>query len=84
MQSKSAPTGKKGFSRGCYIYAVGAFLLPVAVLIYGALETSKTENEWEAAGTAIGTGILVAIGFVWAFSTGIAAVVLGYLLGRNS
>ena len=78
-----APTGKKAFARGCFIYAVGAFLLPIASLIFGAIETAAVEGDMEQVGAALGTGIIVILSFVWAFSTGVAAVVLGFFLGRE-
>ena len=80
--SKATST-KKAFSRGCFIYVIAVVLLPVSAIILGLREIAvedSVEGEMIAAG---GSLILTIFSFVWAFSTGIVAAILGFVTGRG-
>ena len=82
---------RKIFARTAVAYAVAAFALPVAALVFtfvvGASALTDSASEAEQAGAIIGTGLagtaLVIIAAVFGFFTGVIAAILGYFLSRS-
>ena len=77
-------------ARTAIAYAVAAFALPVATLVFtfvvGASAVSDSPSEAEQVGAIIGTGLagtaLAIIAAVFGFFTGIIAVVIGYFFSK--
>ena len=79
----SAPTGGKSWRRLFLISAVVSFLLPIATMIFSGAQITGTETGAEAAGAAIGGGLVTALtGFV-SFFIGAVFLIIGLLTGRD-
>ena len=78
-----ANTSKKAIARGCFIYLVAVLLMPLSVIILGIRENVQAETGMEEMVAAGGSLLLLIFSFIWAFSTGIIAGLLGFFLGRD-
>jgi len=81
-----ADSGKRAFARGCFLYALGAFLLPIGMVVYGWVFTAEAEAEAGAVG-AIGGGLgaltVIIVSIIWAVFTGTIGALLGFFLSRD-
>ena len=80
----TAPRAGKSWRRLFLSSAVVSFLLPLAGLVYtGTYMASNTSGGAEAAGAAIGGGLISgALGFI-GFFLGVVFLILGLVVGRD-
>ena len=81
-----ADSGKRAFARGCFLYAVGAFLLPIGMVVYGWVYTAEAEREAGAVGAiggTLGSAVVIIVSIIWAVFTGTIGALMGFFLRRD-
>lgn len=80
----TSPSVGKAWRRLLLVASVFSFLLPLSGLLYtGAFMATQTKGGYEAAGAAIGGGLISGfLGFV-GFFLGVVFLIIGLLVGRS-
>ena len=82
--SSRAASARRAFGRASLAYSIAAFALPVAATAYTVASAANAEDSFELLGAAVAGSVLIAIGVVFGFFTGIIGALLAYfsLKGR--